>query len=178
MWAEILVLALFGGAAFCWMFWESFKSRQIIGLIASTRSLAERIDIRTEEFQAASNLNKDQLLLKLDEIKSTETSKEETKKMLLNSLELLAENSLLKDRQKEYYQFFGVILQTLKEDTEFLHGNLVRGFSMDIPQVREFNSQILNFQNRVSMIKEALKQNSMVEELEDAIETKEDVKVV
>lgn len=114
-------------------------------------------------------LNAEDIKSKFEEIIKLQTSKEEAKKMLENSIDLLNENSYLKDRQKEYSQFLGIVLQTLKEDTEFLRGSLVRNMPQSIPQVQEFSSQVLNFQNRILMITEALKQNKMIEDLEEEI---------
>ncbi len=122
---------------------------------------------------AATQEAESEILAAIKELKSTEKKKEEVAEMLQHSLNLLAENALLKERQKEYYHFFGVITQTLNDDTDFIRGNLVKGFSMDIPQVREFNTQILDFQNKILLIKETMKQQKMIENMEDELEGKE-----
>lgn len=151
----------------------SFKNR-LLGLEEQNKKSLDIIGLFFNQNKTDVSTSTTDILNAINEIKKTENKTEEVKIMLQNSMNLLAENADLKERQKEYYQFFGIVIQTLNEDTEFLRGNLVKGFSMDIPQVREFNSQILGFQNKILMIKEALKQQKMLEEMEEAEEKKEE----
>lgn len=66
-------------------------------------------------------------------------------------------NFALEEQIKEHGEFFDVITSTLVEDTVFLRGEMARRFGAEIPEVRDMNKQIINFENKIIAIRDAIR---------------------
>jgi hypothetical protein len=68
----------------------------------------------------------------------------------------LKSNFELQDKMKVHYDFFDEILSVIVQDSVFLRSSLVKKLSLDIPEVKELNSSIISFENRLSQVKLAI----------------------
>lgn len=85
---------------------------------------------------------------------------------LEQNLILLNKNKTLEAKQKEYKQFFSLMLDVLNEDTSFLRSDLFRRFG-EVPEYMTINSQIIAFENKVNQIKLTLKELKMMEDYDE-----------
>lgn len=82
---------------------------------------------------------------------------------------MLAWNSVkrnfeLQDRQKDYNRFHTLMLDTLEADTQFMKTDLIKRLSLELPETRGINSSIIQFQSRLELIKNTLKEYKMLED--------------
>lgn len=87
-------------------------------------------------------------------------------KTLETNLDLLRQSSILASKQKEYKQFFSVILEAIQEDTKWLRSGLFQRFG-EVPEYMEINSQIIAFENKVEQIKLTLKEYRMLDNYDE-----------
>lgn len=85
-----------------------------------------------------------------------------TAKVMNENSSLLRENVILKEKQKEYRQFFATVLDVLQNDTHFLRSDLFRRFGA-VPEFQDLNTQIQSFENKIEATKEALREYRMIE---------------
>lgn len=85
---------------------------------------------------------------------------------LEDNLLLTMESAKLVDKQKQYKQFFALLMDVLTEDTKFIRSSFFRRFG-DVPEFQDLNSQIIAFENKLDSIKITLKEYKMMEDYEE-----------
>lgn len=153
----------------------------LVGLIgwSVTRSYEESDRVRTgfhllsEKVDRTISTNydiKDSLEKNFDKILNSRQESDKEKQRLIETLEknfdIMKENQILKMKQREYKQFFGLFLETLSEDTEFIKSDFFQRFG-SVPEYSALNSQIIAFQNKIDQIKITLKEYKMMEDYEE-----------
>lgn len=102
-------------------------------------------------------------LIKINKI--LEKDKEEQEKIIKTyekTNDLLVKNNVLVNKQEQYKQFFGLLLDTITEDTEFIRSEFFQRFG-NVPEYQQLNSQIVSYSSRIDQIKMALKQYKMMD---------------
>lgn len=102
------------------------------------------------------------------EIKASLEKEERDKliKTLEVNLDLLRQSSILASKQKEYKQFFSVILETIQEDTKWLRSSLFQRFG-EVPEFMDINSQVIAFENKIEQIRVTLKEYKMLDNYDE-----------
>lgn len=122
-----------------------------------------------KDIQKSIHHKNEQIADYLVEIKTALLQKEEREKLiktLETNLELLRQSSILASKQKEYKQFFSIILNTILEDTKWLRSSLFQRFG-EVPEFSEINSQIIAFETKIEQIKLTLKEYRMLEDYDE-----------
>lgn len=80
---------------------------------------------------------------------------------------VVMKNFELQDSIQQYSKFFEILVKTIQEDTIFLRSELARTLkgAEQIPQYKELNSAIIQFETHVQAIEQALKELKLIEDV-------------
>ena len=108
------------------------------------------------------------LNLELQEVKKILEDSDRNKMMEVQerNFDLLKANNVLSVKQKEYKQFFALILDTIMEDTTWLRASLFQRIG-EVPELTNLNSQIIAFETKINQIKLTLKEYKMMENYDE-----------